>query len=152
MFIQWAKACSFIQIFFSLLTLKKLMILSSSVTDGTAYELEHWGWSPVRETTKMSMFVFWVVTLCGLVGRYQCFGGRYYLHLQSWSPHGVTTRRPASTSSPPWEHYGEDRSTLTWNWSQVNTRPNKRKWIIICITHPHLQLGYTKVHLGSLPT
>jgi hypothetical protein len=26
---------------------------------------------------KMSMFVFWVVTPCGLVGRYQHFGGTY---------------------------------------------------------------------------
>jgi hypothetical protein len=51
--------------------------------------------------------VFWVVTQCGLVGRYQRFGGTYCLHLQPWrwmqyvspkrfyrltSPHGATTQ------------------------------------------------------------
>jgi hypothetical protein len=35
---------------------------------------------------KMSMLVFWFVALCGLVGGYQRFGGRYYLHLQGWRP------------------------------------------------------------------
>jgi hypothetical protein len=37
----------------------------------------------VLTVVKMSM-VFWVVTPCGLVGRYQCFGGTYCLHLQGW--------------------------------------------------------------------
>jgi hypothetical protein len=32
---------------------------------------------------KMSMLVFWVVTSCGLVGRYQRFGGTYCFHLLS---------------------------------------------------------------------
>jgi hypothetical protein len=31
------------------------------------------------------MLVFWVVTPCGLVGRYQCFEVTYYLPLQGWS-------------------------------------------------------------------
>jgi hypothetical protein len=31
---------------------------------------------------EMLMLVLWVVTLCGLVGRYQCFEGKYGLHLQ----------------------------------------------------------------------
>jgi hypothetical protein len=29
----------------------------------------------VLTVTKMSILVFWVVTLCGLIGRYECFGG-----------------------------------------------------------------------------
>jgi hypothetical protein len=62
----------------------------------------------VHMAVKMSMLVFWVVTPCGLVGRYQRFGGTYRLHLQGWrrrqydppkgwyapmSPHGVTTQK-----------------------------------------------------------
>jgi hypothetical protein len=27
------------------------------------------------EVSSIVVLVFWVVTLCGLVGRYQCFGG-----------------------------------------------------------------------------
>jgi hypothetical protein len=38
--------------------------------------------SEVLTTVKMSILVFWVVTPCGLIGRYQRFGGIYYLHLQ----------------------------------------------------------------------
>jgi hypothetical protein len=43
-----------------------------------------------------SKLVFWVLTPCGLVGRYQRFGGTYYLHLQTFvaiyntNPHDVT--------------------------------------------------------------
>jgi hypothetical protein len=29
-----------------------------------------------------SVLIFWVVTPCGLVGGYQCFGGTYFLCLQ----------------------------------------------------------------------
>jgi hypothetical protein len=48
------------------------------------------------------VLVFWVVTPCGLVGRFQRFGETYCPHLQGWSPpkrwylptspHGVTTQ------------------------------------------------------------
>jgi hypothetical protein len=31
----------------------------------------------VTTAVKMSMLIFWVVTPCGLVGRYQSFGGTY---------------------------------------------------------------------------
>jgi hypothetical protein len=31
------------------------------------------------------MLIFWVVKPCGLVGRYQRFGGTYCLHLQRWN-------------------------------------------------------------------
>jgi hypothetical protein len=31
---------------------------------------------------KMTVFLFWVVTLCGLTGRYQSFGETYFLYLQ----------------------------------------------------------------------
>jgi hypothetical protein len=31
---------------------------------------------------KISMLVFWVITQCGLVGRYQRLGGTYCLHHQ----------------------------------------------------------------------
>jgi hypothetical protein len=34
---------------------------------------------------KVYMFVFWVEMLCGLVGRYQCFGGTYCPHHVLWS-------------------------------------------------------------------
>jgi hypothetical protein len=33
----------------------------------------------------MSTLVFWIVTLCGLVGWFQRFGGTYCLYLQDWS-------------------------------------------------------------------
>jgi hypothetical protein len=36
----------------------------------------------VLTSVKMSMFVFWVVTPCGLVGRYHRFGETYHFHLQ----------------------------------------------------------------------
>jgi hypothetical protein len=36
----------------------------------------------VLTAVKMLMFVFWVVTPCGFVGRYQRIGETYYLHLQ----------------------------------------------------------------------
>jgi hypothetical protein len=66
----------------------------------------------------LSMLVFWVVTPCGLQGRYQRFEGTYCLHHQSWSQSSILLpnvgiylevrtalqpRRPTSTSSPPWE-------------------------------------------------
>jgi hypothetical protein len=37
----------------------------------------------VTQWVSMSMLVFWVVTPCGLVGRYQRFEGTYSLHLQN---------------------------------------------------------------------
>jgi hypothetical protein len=43
------------------------------------------------------MLVFCVVTPCGVVGSYRCFGKTYCLHLQKWyiptSPHGVATQK-----------------------------------------------------------
>jgi hypothetical protein len=46
---------------------------------------------------KTSMLVFWVLTSCGIVGRYQRFGGAYSLRLQgrrtAHSPYGVTTQK-----------------------------------------------------------
>jgi uncharacterized membrane protein YqjE len=36
----------------------------------------------VLTVVKMTMLVIWVVTPCGLVGRYQRFGQTYCLHLQ----------------------------------------------------------------------
>jgi hypothetical protein len=38
----------------------------------------------VLTAAKMSMLVFWVIKPCGLVGRYQHFGGTYCLHRQGW--------------------------------------------------------------------
>jgi hypothetical protein len=56
----------------------------------------------VLTVVKMFMLVTWVVTLCGLEGRYTYFGGTYCLHVQiclqpkSWQPctrlFDVTTR------------------------------------------------------------
>jgi hypothetical protein len=40
--------------------------------------------SVVLTAVKMSMLVFWVVTPCGLVGRYQRFRGTYCLLLQGF--------------------------------------------------------------------
>jgi hypothetical protein len=37
----------------------------------------------VLKAVKM-LLAFWAVTPCGLVGRYQRFGGTYFLHLQDW--------------------------------------------------------------------
>jgi hypothetical protein len=39
----------------------------------------------VFTAVKMLMLFFWVITSCGLVGRYQRFGGTYCLHLQAVS-------------------------------------------------------------------
>jgi hypothetical protein len=36
----------------------------------------------VLTAMKALMLVFWVVKQCGLVGKYQCFGGTYCFHLQ----------------------------------------------------------------------
>jgi hypothetical protein len=36
----------------------------------------------VLTAVKLSVLVVWVVTPCGLVGRYQCFGGTYCFRLQ----------------------------------------------------------------------
>jgi hypothetical protein len=66
---------------------------------------------------QVSKLVFWVVTPCGLVGRYQGFGGTHWLHqnwrlrLLLWPNFGIClqihaallVRRPTSTHSPPWE-------------------------------------------------
>jgi hypothetical protein len=41
--------------------------------------------SEVHTAVKMLMLVFWIVMPCGLVVRYQRFGGIYYLHLQVWN-------------------------------------------------------------------
>jgi hypothetical protein len=41
----------------------------------------------------MSMMVFWAVTPCGRLGRYQHFGGTYCLNLQPLSPHYITTQK-----------------------------------------------------------
>jgi hypothetical protein len=35
----------------------------------------------------MLILLFWVVTLCGLLGRYQCLGETNYLHLQGCCVH-----------------------------------------------------------------
>jgi hypothetical protein len=40
--------------------------------------------SEVLTAVKMSMFILWVVILCGLVGRSPWFGETYCFHLQSW--------------------------------------------------------------------
>jgi hypothetical protein len=44
--------------------------------DGTLNERVR---SDVLTAAKMSMLVFWVVTPCGLVGRYQSFGETVYI-------------------------------------------------------------------------
>jgi hypothetical protein len=33
----------------------------------------------------LMMLFFWIVTPCGLIGRYQCFRETYCLHLRGWS-------------------------------------------------------------------
>jgi hypothetical protein len=39
----------------------------------------------VLMVVKMSMLVFWIAMLCGLVCRYQCFKRKYCLHLQGFN-------------------------------------------------------------------
>jgi hypothetical protein len=56
--------------------------------------------SEVLTAVKMSILVFWVVTPCGLVGRYQRFGRAYYLCLQGRvSPSYSTLNMDAIRSS-----------------------------------------------------
>lgn len=52
----------------------------------------------------MSMLVFSVATLCGLVGRYQCFGEVYFLHLQY-----VSQKRRYLPASPHGSYNLEDQ-------------------------------------------
>jgi hypothetical protein len=40
----------------------------------------------VLTAVKMSMLVLWITESCGLVRRYQCFGGKYCLCLQGYNP------------------------------------------------------------------
>jgi hypothetical protein len=42
---------------------------------------------------KMPMLIFWVVTPCELVGRYQRFGGTYCLHLEGYIQINTKTKR-----------------------------------------------------------
>jgi hypothetical protein len=80
----------------------------------------------VLTAEKMFMFVFLVVTPCGLVGRYQSFEGTFF-DLQSWrwrqyiplkrlylptSPHVVTPRRTISTN---YCSFHETKSVLLMN-------------------------------------
>jgi hypothetical protein len=52
----------------------------------------------------LPMLFFWVVTTCGLVGRYQRFGETYCLHLQLWRVRTSSQPRITTTeSSPPSE-------------------------------------------------
>jgi hypothetical protein len=37
---------------------------------------------------KIQVMLFWLITPCSLVSRYQCFGGTYYLHVQGKSEDG----------------------------------------------------------------
>jgi hypothetical protein len=61
----------------------------------------------------VSMLVFWVVTPCGFIGRYQCSGGTYCLHFQRW--------RWRQYVSPKlgiyiWVHRDEDEDSMfLWN-------------------------------------
>jgi hypothetical protein len=54
----------------------------------------------------MTMLFFWVVMQCRLVGRCQCFGETYCLHLQGWSPGNYL--RDYATSQP--------RTTYLLHW------------------------------------
>jgi hypothetical protein len=65
-----------------------------------AERIKHWGYQHTAhnilfarcealKVAKISMLVFWVVTLCRLADRYQHFGGTYCLHLQPC----ITTRK-----------------------------------------------------------
>jgi hypothetical protein len=49
----------------------------------------------------MSMLVLWVVTSCGLVGRYRRFGRTCCLHFQGWS-HRIDNNRPYVTTNTAW--------------------------------------------------
>jgi hypothetical protein len=48
------------------------------------FYMQHKGVVLMLQTSK-SMLVFWVVTPCGLVGRYQRVGGTYCLHFQPFT-------------------------------------------------------------------
>jgi hypothetical protein len=88
----------------------------------------------------MSLLVFWVVTMCLLVGSFRRFGGAYCLHLQGLSrptsSHGVTTQKTNIDTSeyclkmtvfwvvaPLVEVY---RRSSSWWWRQQ--APLKRRW------------------------
>jgi hypothetical protein len=59
----------------------------------------------VLTAVKMLMLVFWIVTPCGLVGRYQRFGGTYCLHLQVFSPKAVCSSQTLVSTYKSTQHF-----------------------------------------------
>jgi hypothetical protein len=75
----------------------------------------------VLTAVKMSMLVFWVVTPCGLVGRYQRFGGTYCLYLQDWSEDGGRTFLRNVGIYPQTHMTSQPRRTINYN-SEENVK------------------------------
>jgi hypothetical protein len=78
----------------------------------------------VLTAMKKSMLFFWVVTPCGLAGRYQRFGQTYYLHLRGWRWWLSTFRRYASSPSSGWSEEARRSSEALVTKQKKSARRN----------------------------
>jgi hypothetical protein len=69
--------------------------------------------SEVLTAVKVSSLAFWVVTPCGLVGRYQRFGGTYCRHHQD--------EVLVSTCKSTWRYNSEDQHRQGFGNSEFHT-------------------------------
>jgi hypothetical protein len=74
---------------------------------------------------EMSMFFFWAVTLCGLLGRYQRFGGAHCLHLQETSALNMeavcSPETLISTYKPTQRYYPKEKHPTSQSLPKIET-------------------------------
>jgi hypothetical protein len=71
-------------IFVALLVLQHCTVFYGLILKKQFYKVSRYKWDIKFSCRRMSVFVFWAVTIFILVGRYQRFGGTYCCHLQGW--------------------------------------------------------------------
>jgi hypothetical protein len=95
-------------------------------------------------TVKMLMAVFWVVTSCGVVGRYRRFGGTYCL--LTTSPHGITNQKTTfevhsiqgfhlRRKLPPMLHDDGDSQFPKRRIKNLTTMDNAQEIVMFMTTH-----------------
>jgi hypothetical protein len=80
----------------------------------------------VLTLVKKAMLVFWVVTLCALVGRYRCLRGTYCLHLQGL----VATYKSIRHYNPEYEH-GKKHCLQLTNFLPLNEKNCVQTYYIV---------------------
>lgn len=107
---------------------------------------------------KSSMLVSWVVTTCGVVGRYQRFRGTDCLHLQNWS---VTSsglvdncQRFAEPKASTIRRYNpEDQHRLSSQWElQISTGKAIRKFGPQTLENPGFRARLWEKHIIARAT